>query len=109
MSTVLLAMSQPSGGSGGGGGMLTILPWLLIMFLIFYVFMIRPQQKKQQSHRKMLADLQRGDRVVTSGGFLATILNIKEKENVIVLKLGENLKVEIQKSAIAGKIEQREP
>jgi len=108
LSTVLLAMAQPSG-SGGGGGMLTILPWLLIMFLIFYVFMIRPQQKKQQSHRQMLSDLQRGDRVVTSGGFLATILNIKEKENIIVLKLGENLKVEIQKSAIAGKIEKSEP
>ena len=103
MSAVLLAMAQSSGG-GGGGSMLTILPWLLIMFLIFYIFMIRPQQKKQQAHRQMLADLKKGDRVVTSGGFLATILNIKEKENVAVLKLGD-IKVEIQKSAIAGRIE----
>jgi preprotein translocase subunit YajC len=100
-------MAQPSG-SGGGGGMLTILPWLLIMFLIFYIFMIRPQQKKQQAHRAMMAELKRGDRVVTSGGFLATILNIKDKENIVVLKLGENAKVEIQKSAIAGRIEKSE-
>jgi preprotein translocase subunit YajC len=98
-----MAMAQPASG-GGGGGLLTLLPWLAIMFLIFYVFMIRPQQKKQQAHRQMLTSLKKGDRVITSGGFLATVLNIKEKEKVVVLKLAENTKVEIQMSAIASKI-----
>jgi preprotein translocase subunit YajC len=52
----------------------------------------------------MLQELKRGDKVITSGGLLGTVLNIKEKENIVVLKLGENIKVEAQKGAIAGRI-----
>jgi preprotein translocase subunit YajC len=80
-----------------------LLPIVLI-FLIMYFLMIRPQQKKHREHQQMLEALRKGDRVVTSGGLLATVLNIKEKENIVVLKLSENVKVEIQKGAIAGRI-----
>ncbi len=80
-----------------------LLPFLL-MFVILYLLLIRPQQKKQRRHQQMLQSLKKGDRVITTGGFLATILNIKEKENIIVLQLADKVKVEIQKGAIAAKL-----
>ena len=102
MNYILLAMAS-SGEGGGAGGLGMLLPIVLI-FLIMYFLMIRPQQKKHREHQAMLQALKKGDRVITSGGLLATVLNIKEKENIVVLKLAENVKVEAQKSAIAGRI-----
>jgi len=101
----LIMLASASSGQGGGLGML--LP-IVFIFLIMYFLMIRPQQKKHRQHQLMLQSLKKGDRVVTSGGILATVLNIKEQENIVVLKLAENVKVEIQKGAIAGKIAEGE-
>jgi preprotein translocase subunit YajC len=99
MNHILLAMSS-SGQGGGAGGLGMLLPIVLI-FVIMYFLMIRPQQKKHREHQAMLGSLKKGDRVITTGGLLGTVLNIKEKENIVVLKLGENIKVEAQKGAIA--------
>lgn len=101
MSNLALAMS--SSGGGGGGGALGFLPFVL-MFVILYLLLIRPQQKKHREHQQMLQTLKKGDQVITTGGLYAKVLNIKEKENIVVLRLAENVKVEIQKGAIAAKI-----
>jgi preprotein translocase subunit YajC len=103
---VWLAMSS-SGQSGGGGGLGMLLPIVLI-FVIMYFLMIRPQQKKHREHQQMIQSLRKGDKVITSGGLYATVLNIKEKENVVVVKIAENVKVEIQRGSIAGVIEKGE-
>lgn len=102
-----LALAMSSSGGGGGGGALGLLPFIL-MFVILYLLLIRPQQKKHREHQQMLQSMRKGDRVVTTGGFLATVLNIKEKENLVVLRLAENVKVEIQKGAIAAIISKSE-
>jgi preprotein translocase subunit YajC len=91
-------------GQGGGNFLMQILPLLLII-PIFYLFLIRPQQKKQKEHQRMLAELKKGDRVVTSSGIIGSIWGIDEKENKIVLKVGEETKIEFLRSAIAGKLE----
>jgi preprotein translocase subunit YajC len=91
-------------GQGGGNFFMQILPLLLII-PIFYLFLIRPQQKKQKEHQRMLAELKKGDRVVTSSGIIGSIWGIDEKENKIVLKVGEETKIEFLRSAIAGKLE----
>jgi len=78
---------------------------LLLIIPIFYLFLIRPQQKKQKEHQRMLSELKRGDRVVTSSGIIGSIWGIDEKDNKIVLKVGEDTKIEFLRSAIAGKLE----
>ncbi|GAG37646.1 unnamed protein product [marine sediment metagenome] len=95
-----LAMSQPG---GGGNPLITLFPFILI-FLIFYFFMIRPQQKKQKKLQAMLSSLKKGDKVVTNSGMFGVIWGIDDKENKIVLKFGDNLKIEFLKSSIAGKV-----
>jgi preprotein translocase subunit YajC len=85
-------------GGGGGGSWMSLLPIVLI-FVIFYFLLIRPQQKKQREHQKMLEALQKGDKVMTSGGMFGTVIGVKE--NVVVLKIAENVKAEFAKSSVS--------
>ena len=101
MMTFLL-MAQPNGG-GSGSALGLILPFAVI-FVIFYFFMIRPQQKKQKEHQAMVNSLKKGDKVVTNSGMFGVIWGIDDKENKVVLKFGEDLKIEFLKSSIAGKV-----
>lgn len=67
--------------------------------------MIRPQSKKQKETKAMLSALQKGDKVVTIGGILGTIAGIRESDNVIILKVSDNTKLEVTKTAVAKKVE----
>lgn len=80
---------------------------LLVILGIFYLLVWRPQIKKQKEHTQMLANLKRGDRVLTSGGLYATVLNLRGE--VVEAKISENTKVEILKSSITQVISQEAP
>ncbi len=101
MIDVAYAMGPQSGADGGGGIMGAMLPFLL-MFLILYFLLIRPQQKRQKKHQEMLDQLKNGDRVVTSGGILGTITGLKA--DMVVVKIADNVKVEVQRSSISNVI-----
>ncbi len=76
---------------------------LILIFVIFYFLLIRPQQKKQKEHLKMLDSLKKNDRVVTIGGIHGVIQDIKK--DTIVLKIDDDTKIMVDKSAIARKEE----
>ncbi|MFH1665029.1 MAG: preprotein translocase subunit YajC [Candidatus Omnitrophota bacterium] len=71
---------------------------ILVIFVIFYFLLIRPQKKQQQEHAKMLEALAKNDEVVTSGGVYGTIVNIQN--DVVTLRVDENTRLKVQKSAI---------
>jgi preprotein translocase subunit YajC len=102
--TFFLALASPPEGSSGGGGsaLFSLLPFVFI-FLIFYFLVIRPQQQRQKKHTQMLASLKKGDRVLTSGGLFATVLNVKEDR--VVATIADGVKVEISKPSISGVVE----
>ncbi len=85
-------------GSGGTGGLIGILP-LVLMFVIFYFLLIRPQQKKAKEHRNMVADLSKGDEVVTNGGVLGRITGVEE--NFVTVDVADGLELRVQRFAIA--------
>lgn len=60
---------------------------LAAVFAIIYLFILRPQRKQQERHRQLLASLQKGDRVLTSGGILGEVVHLKDDE--VTLKSGE--------------------
>jgi preprotein translocase subunit YajC len=101
---LLMAPPTARNGSAGGGGnlLITLLPFVLI-FGIFYFLVIRPQSKRQREVAKMLDSLKQGDRVLTSGGLFGTVIGVKE--NVAVLKIADQVKVEVAKSAITTVVE----
>jgi preprotein translocase subunit YajC len=84
----------------------TLLPFLF-MGVIFYFLLIRPQQKRQKQHQQLMANLKTGDRVVTSSGIHGLIANVKE--TTFLLKVADNVKIEIDKSAVAGVEKTSEP
>lgn len=74
-----------------------LLPMVLII-VVFYFFMIRPQMKRQKELQKFRSALQKGDKVVTTGGLYGKIEEIKD--NIIVLEIAPNVKVRVDKSVV---------
>lgn len=105
MNWIMFAMASPSGGGQGGSPLAMLLP-IIGMLAIFYLLLIRPQQKRQKQQQTMIAALRKGDRVMTTGGIYGTIAGLKE--NIVVLKIAENVKIEILKASVASLIEKGE-
>ena len=92
-----LAQAQsPAPGPGGGIGF--FVPFIFI-FIIMYFVMFRPQKKRQEQQRKLIASLKTGDRVVTNSGIHGLISNVKD--STIIVKVADNVKIEMEKSAIS--------
>ncbi|OGX46398.1 MAG: preprotein translocase subunit YajC [Omnitrophica WOR_2 bacterium RIFOXYA2_FULL_45_12] len=72
---------------------------LLLVFIIFYFMLIRPQQKKEKERLNMLKNIKKNDEVVTSGGIHAVVLNVKDR--TATLRVDDNVKIEVDKDAIA--------
>ena len=75
-------------GQGAGGGITVFLFQIAALIAIFYFMLIRPQRRQQERHRQLLASLQRGDRVVTSGGIIGDVVHLKDDE--VTVKSGES-------------------
>jgi len=70
-----------------------------MMFLIFYVVVFRPQSKARKEHAQMLHNLGKHDEVVTNGGLIGTIVNVKP--DILTLRIDENVRVDVERTAIA--------
>jgi len=92
------AFAQAAGG-GQGFGLVNLLP-LILIFVIMYFLLIRPQQKRAKEHREMVANLVKGDVVVTQGGAIGKITQVK-KDNEIILEIAENVRIRVVRSTIA--------
>ena len=76
---------------------MSLLPLFLIL-IVFYFFFIRPQTKKSKEQKKFRSELKKGDKVVTIGGLHGKLVEVKE--NTVVLEIGNQMKVTVEKSAI---------
>jgi preprotein translocase subunit YajC len=77
---------------------------IILMVVIFYFLLIRPSQKKEKDRKKMLEAIQKGDKVITVGGMYGVVVSVRPEENIIVLKIADNTKVEFAKSSIQSKV-----
>jgi preprotein translocase subunit YajC len=91
---------------GGGGSLMSTVIMFGAIFVIFYFMIIRPQQKRAKEREKMLSNMQKGDKVVTSGGLHGIIAGIDEK--TVLLQVSDNMKLKFERSAIATIIAQKE-
>ena len=95
---------MPADPSGAGPSPFSMLLPILGMLLIFYFLMIRPQQKRQKEIQKMLGAIKKGDRVVTASGLYGTVSGLKD--DIVVLQIADNVKVEMVKSAVTAVVAQ---
>ena len=97
----LLAMSGSGEPPGANGLMGTLLPFV-VMFIAFYFLIIAPQNKKRKEHQKMIDSMEKGTKVKTVGGILGTVTGVKD--DCFVIRISENVKVEVAKDSISSKI-----
>ena len=93
----------PAGAEGAAqqGGLMGMLFPLAIFVLIFYFFIIRPQRKRDKQHSNMIAGINRGDQIVTIGGFLGTVREVRD--DTFQIEIAEGVRVRILKSAVQTK------
>jgi preprotein translocase subunit YajC len=85
--------------AAGGSSMLsTLVPMVLIM-VVFYFFMIRPQVKKAKDHKKLVEDLKKGDKIVTTAGIHGRIVDMNDTTFLIEVEGGT--KIRFDKTAIS--------
>ena len=96
--SIILAQAAP----GASWNPILAFAPLLVMFVVFYFLLIQPQQKRQKELNQTIQNLKKGDRIVTAGGVIGTIVGIQN--DYVILKVGDGeTKIEILKSAITGK------
>ena len=81
--------AAPQGGEAGGNPIMGLMP-LILMFVIFYFLLIRPQQKKAKQHREMLANIKKGDKVLTAGGIYGRVLEVDG--DVLTVDIGHEMR-----------------
>ena len=93
--------AAPAAAPSAGDQMLHMFFILAVTIGIFYFMIIRPQQRKQKETEAMLKAIGKGDRVLTSGGVFGVVVGKKgEKEEIVVLKVADDVKMEFSKQSI---------
>jgi preprotein translocase subunit YajC len=97
----LYAMAGGQSSGSGGNAFLSFLPLILII-LVMYLLILRPQAKKQRERQKMLDSVKKGDDIVTIGGMHGKVVGTKNEDKILVVKVDDNVKVDIDRSAISS-------
>lgn len=95
----VVGFMAPSPGQGQANAWLQMVP-LVVIFVIFYFLLIRPARSRQKQIQKMLDSLKSGDKVVTSGGLLGTVVGIDA--GIVQLRISDKVKVDVTRSSIIG-------
>jgi len=87
--------------SGGLGGMLSgPIPMLVLMFVIFYFLLIRPQQKKAKAHKELLANLRKGDKILTNGGIYGRITGMDD--TTLTVEIAPQVRIKVSRASVSG-------
>ena len=105
-SSIPFLLASPDGGSASSGGsMVTTFITFGLIIVVFYFLIIRPQRKRDKDSKAMISAVQKGDKVVTIGGIRGTIMSVKD--SIIVLKVDDTTKLELNKSAVSSVLEKK--
>ena len=93
------AYAQAAGGAPAGFDLISLMP-LVLIFVVFYFLLIRPQQKKMRAHRELIATLKRGDKVLTAGGIIGTVVKVDE-DNTLLVEIAKDIRVRVARGTIS--------
>jgi preprotein translocase subunit YajC len=103
------AWAQAEGAPAGGGDFIMSLVPLVAIFGIMYFLLIRPQQQKMKAHREQVASTRRGDRVVTGGGLIGTVVRVDDDNDEVIVELAEGVRVHALRSTLMDVRSKSEP
>jgi len=81
------------------GQLLNSVGMIVLLCIMFYFLLIRPQSKQRKEQEKLIKGVKSGDRILTTGGLYGIVTNVKDK--TVMVKIADNVKVELIKSAIS--------
>jgi preprotein translocase subunit YajC len=93
------AYAQAAGGGGAGFDLISLMP-LVLIFVVFYFLLIRPQQKKMKAHRELIGALKRGDKVLTAGGIVGTVVKV-EDDAMLLVEIAKDIRVRVARGTIS--------
>jgi preprotein translocase subunit YajC len=99
-----LLMAPPPGGEGGGSAISSLIMFGAMAF-IFYFMIFRPQKKRQKERQELLGKMEKGDKVMTSGGMHGTISAIED--NTVLIQVAEGMKIRFEKSAVTTIVDKK--
>lgn len=108
MNTQLIAQIDAPGGQApgepqGGGGILgSPLLFIVAMLLIMYALIIRPQQRRENEQKAMLAQIEKGDTIVTSGGIHGKVTGVTD--DVLTVEIANNVKIKLSRTAVGSRV-----
>lgn len=88
------------GADAGQGDPMTSLIFMIVIFAVFYFLLIRPQAKRAKEHKQLVAALNKGDEIITSGGIYGKLSNVSE--DFVEVDIAEGMTVKMQRQAIAS-------
>ena len=103
-----IAMAAPPAADGAkapAGGFLQFMP-IIFMVAIFYFIMIRPQRRREKARKELIASVKTGQRVLLTSGFIGEVTSVKE--GTVIVRIAEQTKVEVVKSAVSQVLEDGE-
>lgn len=103
------AWAQSGGAAAGQGDFFMSLVPLIAIFAIMYFLLIRPQQQKMKAHREQVSATRRGDRVVTGGGLIGTVVRVDDEKDEVVIELAEGVRVHALRSTLMDVRSKSEP
>ncbi len=97
------AFAQDAAAASGASSMLTQFAPLVLILVVFYFLVMRPQQKKFKKHQAMLAELKKGDKVITSAGFVGKITKVGDR--FYTVEIAPGVEVELERTAVSAKVD----
>ena len=86
----------------------SLLP-LLLMFVVFYFLIIRPQQKRFKTHQQLVEGVKRGDKIITSGGIVGTVMKVDNTKDLLHVEIAEGVNVKVVRSMVSGLLDESAP
>lgn len=101
----LIAMAPPPPGTEANptGEMLKMVMFIGVMIAMFYFVLYLPQKRQRKEQENLLQNVKTGDKILTTGGLYGIVANVKDKS--LMVKIAENVKVEIAKSGVASVVQ----
>lgn len=100
MSSFALFLLQAAAPSGGLGSFIGPLVPMILVFAVFYFLIIVPQRKRQRALQDLVTNLKAGDRVVTSGGIIATVTAVRD--NSLIIRSADKTMLEVSRASVSG-------
>jgi preprotein translocase subunit YajC len=86
----------------------SFLPFMLMIAFLFYFLLLRPMRRQEQERQALLTKLKKNDEVITTGGIYGTVVAVSEKEDEITVKVADNVRIRMTKSAVARNLTNEE-